>query len=179
LVFLSDLYGIFYTQSVIVAKSTRVGYAHESDCSVEYTSPILLRKQSRHRFSYQRILTEALYPQSDCSFCRPSPNSARCTTTASGSKLAAEGLLRESGREREGNRPTRQLYEITAEGRRALAALRREGLSEVWFKYDPFDLALTRSDPEALDMLPSMLSERLATLRALLAESCLLSPSSY
>jgi DNA-binding PadR family transcriptional regulator len=37
-------------------------------------------------------------------------------------RLASEGLLRESGRERDGNRPTRQLYEITEEGRLALAA---------------------------------------------------------
>src|SRR5579871_5440004 len=86
-------------------------------------------------------------------------------------RLAAEGLLRESGREQEGNRPTRQLYEITEEGRRALAALRREGLSEVWFKFDPFDLALTRMDPGALEALPSVLAERLDRVRALLAES--------
>ena len=69
-------------------------------------------------------------------------------------RLAAEGLLREAGREQEGNRPTRQLYEITEEGRRALAALRREGLREVWFKFDPFDLALTRMDRDALETLP-------------------------
>src|SRR3954471_17939403 len=61
-------------------------------------------------------------------------------------RLAAEGLLREAGQEREGNRPTRQLYEITEEGLAALASLRRAGLSDVWFKYDPFDLALTRLD---------------------------------
>ena len=40
-------------------------------------------------------------------------------------RLAAEGLLREAGQERAGNRPTRQLYEITDDGRRALAELRR------------------------------------------------------
>lgn len=86
-------------------------------------------------------------------------------------RLATEGLLRESGREREGNRPTRQLYEITDEGRDALRALRREGLSEVWFKYDPFDLALTQMEPEDLDLLPAVLAERLRKVRALLADS--------
>ncbi|MBC7808561.1 MAG: PadR family transcriptional regulator, partial [Akkermansiaceae bacterium] len=75
-------------------------------------------------------------------------------------RLASEGLLRESGREREGNRPTRQLYEITAEGHLALATLRKEGLRDVWFKYDPFDLALTRTDPGSLDTLPSVVAER-------------------
>jgi DNA-binding PadR family transcriptional regulator len=86
-------------------------------------------------------------------------------------RLAAEGLLRESGRERDGNRPTRQLYEITDEGREALAALRRAGLADVWFKYDPFDLALTRLQPEDLDTLPSVLARRLEEVRAQLAES--------
>jgi DNA-binding PadR family transcriptional regulator len=86
-------------------------------------------------------------------------------------RLASEGLLREAGREQEGNRPTRQLYEITDDGRRALAALRHEGLSEVRFKYDPFDLALTRVDPDTLDTLPSVLAERLDKVRASLAEA--------
>ena len=86
-------------------------------------------------------------------------------------RLAAEGLLRESGREREGNRPTRQLYEITAAGHEALAALQQAGLREVWFKPDPFDLALTRLDPETLDAVPSVLTERLEKVRGMLAES--------
>jgi DNA-binding PadR family transcriptional regulator len=86
-------------------------------------------------------------------------------------RLAAEGLLREAGSEREGNRPTRQLYEITDEGRVALTELRRAGLSEIWFKFDPFDLALTRTDPNTLDTLPSVLAERLSRAQALLAQT--------
>ncbi len=86
-------------------------------------------------------------------------------------RLAGEGLLREAGREREGNRPIRRLYEITEAGQVALAALQRAGLSEVGFKFDPFDLALTRLDPELLDTLPSVLAERLDNVRARLAES--------
>ncbi len=86
-------------------------------------------------------------------------------------RLASEGLLREAGREREGNRPIRQLYEITEEGHAALAALQRAGLSEVDFKFDPFDLALTRLDPASLDTLPLVLSERLDKVQELLAES--------
>ena len=85
-------------------------------------------------------------------------------------RLSSEGLLREAGREREGNRPVRQLYEITEEGHAALATLRREGLSSVGLRFDPFDLALTRLDPETLDALPSVLSERLEEMRARLAE---------
>jgi DNA-binding PadR family transcriptional regulator len=86
-------------------------------------------------------------------------------------RLAAEGLLRETAREQEGNRPTRQLYEITDAGRRVLAELRREGLSEVWFKYDPFDLALTRIDAGALETLPAILADRLRRVEVLLDET--------
>jgi DNA-binding PadR family transcriptional regulator len=86
-------------------------------------------------------------------------------------RLAAEGLLREAGTEQEGKRPTRQLYEITQAGLDALVTLRREGLTEVWFKYDPFDLALTRIDTATLDTLPSILAGRLARVRDLLLET--------
>jgi DNA-binding PadR family transcriptional regulator len=82
-------------------------------------------------------------------------------------RLAAEGLLRESGQEREGNRPTRQIYEITDQGRLALAELRCLGLSEISFKFDPFDLALTRTDPDTLDTLPAVLAQRLENVRQL------------
>ena len=83
-------------------------------------------------------------------------------------RLASEGLLQEAGQHREGNRPTRQLYEITEQGRVVLADLRREGLSGVWFKYDPFDLALTRCDPASLSDLGAILGERLRKVEALL-----------
>ena len=48
--------------------------------------------------------------------------------------------------------------------------LRSEGLSQIDLKFDPFDLALTRLDPESLDALPLVLSERLEEMRARLAE---------
>ena len=86
-------------------------------------------------------------------------------------RLASEGLLREAGREQEGKRPTRQIYEITGEGRLALAALRRDALNGVWFKYDPFDLGLTQMDAQGLETLPATLAERRERVRALLAES--------
>lgn len=83
-------------------------------------------------------------------------------------RLAAEGLLREAGQEKDGNRPVRQLYRITEAGRRALADLRDAGLTEIWFRYDPFDLALTKAGPEDLDTFTRLLSDRLDRMRALL-----------
>lgn len=86
-------------------------------------------------------------------------------------RLATEGLLNEVVREREGNWPTRQIYEITGEGRSALTGLRTAGLSEFWFKFDPFDLALSRSDPDGVNDLPTMLAERLKQACEMLAKS--------
>ena len=83
-------------------------------------------------------------------------------------RLAVEGLLREQRSEREGNRPTRQIYEITDEGRRVLDELRRDGLRDVWFKPDPFDLALTRMDAKTQKQFPSLIAERLKAVRAML-----------
>ena len=85
-------------------------------------------------------------------------------------RLAGEGLLREQRSEREGNRPTRQIYEITDEGRRVLDELRREGLREVWLKPDPFDLELTRMDAKTQKQFPAIIAERLKNVRAVLAE---------
>jgi DNA-binding PadR family transcriptional regulator len=86
-------------------------------------------------------------------------------------RLAGEGLLRQIGNEREGNRPARQIYEITDEGRRDLAALRHAGLTEIWFKHDPFDLALVRLDADSATQLPGLLAMRLEALEAQLAEA--------
>ena len=86
-------------------------------------------------------------------------------------RLAEEGLLRQTGEERDGKRPVRQIYEITDEGRRVLADLRRAGLSDIWYKHDPFDLALVRLDPASAAELPGLLQGRLNALEAQLAEA--------
>lgn len=86
-------------------------------------------------------------------------------------RLAAEGLLTDVRVEREGSYPERQVYGITDAGRAALADLHRQGLEQVWFRPDPFDLALSRPDPQRLDDLPGALEARLATLRGLLDET--------
>jgi DNA-binding PadR family transcriptional regulator len=87
------------------------------------------------------------------------------------SRLAGEGLLRQIGEERDGKLPVRQIYEITDEGRRVLADLRRAGLTDIWYKHDPFDLALVRLDPGSAAELPGLLEIRLKALEAQLAEA--------
>jgi DNA-binding PadR family transcriptional regulator len=84
-------------------------------------------------------------------------------------RMAHEGLIEESRTERDGGYPERQIWRITAEGRIALARLREEGLGEVVFRPDPFDLAMSRLDRDRLDAFPAVLELRLQRLRAMLA----------
>ncbi|MGI3784307.1 MAG: PadR family transcriptional regulator, partial [Janthinobacterium lividum] len=86
-------------------------------------------------------------------------------------RLAAEGLLADVRVEREGSYPERQVYGITEAGRTALAELHRQGLEQVWFRPDPFDLALSRPDPQRLDELPGALEARLVALQGLLDDT--------
>lgn len=85
-------------------------------------------------------------------------------------RLAAEGLIEEVRVEQSGNYPKRQVWGATEDGRRVLASLRLSGLREVVVKPDPFDLVLTRLDPDHLDNLPAVVEARIAAFQAMLAE---------
>jgi DNA-binding PadR family transcriptional regulator len=86
-------------------------------------------------------------------------------------RLAADGLIAETRVEREGSYPERQVFDITEEGRSALAELRLAGLGDVVVRPDPFDLAMTRLDPDRLAELPDVIERRIVTLEAMLAAS--------
>ncbi len=85
-------------------------------------------------------------------------------------RLTTEGLLRELGTEVEGNRPPRQIYEITDEGRAVLDRLQDEALDTIWFRHDPFDLALSRADLNEAQELRGRLESRRAALNVLFNE---------
>ena len=80
-------------------------------------------------------------------------------------RLASEGLVREVRTERVGNRPERTVYEITREGRRALAVVRDQALRQLDHHNDPFDLALTQSRDLPGEALTQIAENRLAGLR--------------
>ena len=82
-------------------------------------------------------------------------------------RLASEELIREVRTERVGNRPERTVYEITGEGRRALAAVRDQALRELTRTNDPFDLALAQSRDLPEEVLTEIVANRLAGLRVL------------
>ena len=86
-------------------------------------------------------------------------------------RLATEGLLAEVRTEREGSYPERQVYGITDRGREVLGDLHRQQLEQVWFRPDPFDLALSRPDAARLDDLVDVLEDRVTTLQRLLSET--------
>jgi len=84
-------------------------------------------------------------------------------------RLANEDLVREVRTEKVGNRPERTIYEITPEGRRALAAIRSAALRELDRHYDPFDLALAQSRDIPEEDLEQIVANRLAGLKVNLA----------
>jgi DNA-binding PadR family transcriptional regulator len=85
-------------------------------------------------------------------------------------RLATENLIEQVRVEQAGSYPPRQIWSITNPGREALAGLRLRALSDIVIKPDPFDLAMTRLDPNHLADLPVTLAARTASLSAMLAE---------
>ena len=81
-------------------------------------------------------------------------------------RLAREGLVAEVRTEREGNYPERTVYEITADGRRALQALHDQMLRVVARSTDPFDLALAHAGAVAEETLREIVTARLLEYRA-------------
>jgi DNA-binding PadR family transcriptional regulator len=86
-------------------------------------------------------------------------------------RMLAEGLISEVRSEREGSYPERQIYDITDEGRVALALTKRDALQEIVVRSDPFDLAMSRLDHDKLDSLPDVLAARIERLRAMVIEA--------
>lgn len=85
-------------------------------------------------------------------------------------RLAAERLIEEVRVERAGAYPERQIWAITEAGRETLGVLRLRALREIVIKPDPFDLAMTRLDPEHYEDLPTIIAARIASLSAMLTE---------
>ncbi len=79
-------------------------------------------------------------------------------------RLEAEGLIEPLRTEQSGNLPARTVYEITAEGRRELRALRAEALCEVGLRPDPVDLALAASGDPDEDTLRGYIEDRIGAL---------------
>jgi DNA-binding PadR family transcriptional regulator len=79
-------------------------------------------------------------------------------------RMADEGLVQALRTEQDGNRPARTVYEITAEGRKELQALRSEAFRQVGLRPDPVDLAVAMSDELAEEELRGLVEDRRRTL---------------
>jgi len=84
-------------------------------------------------------------------------------------RLADDGLVRAAGTEREGNRPERTTYEITAEGRDVLQEQLIDLLATPAEEYPVFPLALTEAHNVEPGLLADLLRRRLLRLRGDLA----------
>jgi DNA-binding PadR family transcriptional regulator len=85
-------------------------------------------------------------------------------------RLASEELIEEVRVEKAGAYPPRQVWAITEAGRDALGALRLRALRDIVIKPDPFDIAMSRLDPDHLDDLKPIISARVTSLSATLSE---------
>ncbi|MEV4459454.1 PadR family transcriptional regulator [Microbispora sp. NPDC049633] len=85
-------------------------------------------------------------------------------------RLAAEGLIEEVRTEKMGSYPTRKVWRITEAGSQTLSSLKISALREIVVRPDPFDLAITRLDPDRLDDLEAVITARLASLEARLTD---------
>lgn len=84
--------------------------------------------------------------------------------------LESRGLVRSTTTEREGNRPERTIYEITAEGRETLALRVAEMLATPVNEYPEFPLAIGEAHNLPKDTVIELLGRRLALLEADLEE---------
>ncbi|MDR8410074.1 PadR family transcriptional regulator [Nonomuraea sp. 3-1Str] len=83
--------------------------------------------------------------------------------------LARHGLLREAGSDRQGGRPERTVYEITAEGRAELADWTRELLSDPEEAPRRFEAGLSVMGGLAPEEVTALLRRRLDALERLVA----------
>jgi DNA-binding PadR family transcriptional regulator len=84
-------------------------------------------------------------------------------------RLANDGLVSVVGTEREGNRPERTTYEITADGRDALQDELVDLLAMPVEEYPVFPVALTEANNLEPELLAELLGRRLHRMRGELA----------
>jgi DNA-binding PadR family transcriptional regulator len=85
-------------------------------------------------------------------------------------RLAASGLVRATGTEREGNRPERTTYEITERGSLALSERVAEILGTPVNEYPEFPLALGEAHNLPVESVIQLLKNRVSLIRADIAD---------
>ena len=80
-------------------------------------------------------------------------------------RLAADGYIAETGVEREGNRPERTVYTITAEGRDAVRSTLEQMLPEFVNEFPEFPMAIGEAHNLPSERVAELLDERVARIR--------------
>ena len=118
----------------------------------------LLRDQPMHGYELKQIIEEHM---------------GDWTSIAFGSiyfalgKLSEEGLIEMAATEKEGNRPSRSIYQITAAGRAEFLRLLREVWSELEEHYFETDIGLAFLNALPVDEIKSYLRQRVAQLEGI------------
>ncbi len=83
-------------------------------------------------------------------------------------KLEEDGLIEQVATEQQGSRPSRTVYAITEEGRKAFLQLLREVWQDVERHYYTFDIGLTYMEALPGEEVRQYLRRRIATLESIL-----------
>lgn len=75
-------------------------------------------------------------------------------------KLAQDGFVEKIGTERVGNRPSRDVYQITESGQEEFLRLLRQALGTVEYQTDPIDIALRFAEALPAQEVRALLEER-------------------
>lgn len=116
----------------------------------------LLHERPMHPYEMYQLLME----RHEDRVVRVTPGSLYRTVD----RLTADGLAEVTGTEREGNRPERTTYAITADGRTALVSRIRELLRAPLNEYPSFTLALAEAHNAPADAVCADLREHLEVI---------------
>lgn len=83
-------------------------------------------------------------------------------------KLSQEGLIEKIATEQEGNRPSRTIYEITADGKKEFLHLLRSQWADVEREYYAFDIALFFQEYLSSAEIVEMLKKKIHTLEMII-----------
>jgi DNA-binding PadR family transcriptional regulator len=84
------------------------------------------------------------------------------------SKLAKDGMIEKVATEKEGNRPSRSVYQITESGKQEFLNLLREAWSDLEQQYFSIDVALSFSQALPLQEIEGYLQQRLLQVESIL-----------
>ncbi|MBN1314824.1 MAG: PadR family transcriptional regulator [Anaerolineales bacterium] len=119
----------------------------------------LLQKQQLYGYEIKQIIEEHMSDWTNIAFG---------SIYFALSKLAEDGMIEKVATEKEGNRPSRSVYQITESGRQEFLQLLRDAWSDLERQYFTIDVALSFSKALPLQEVEGYLRQRVEQLEAIL-----------